>query len=93
MTSQDRPYFTFQSLLIEYVGEAARAKLGEIYVNLGDWLRIQEAVGKKIQITEHADGSESLDYRRIKITYKPNIHPEDGVLDLRDPDNPHVIRD
>lgn len=94
MTSTDRlPYFTFQNLLIEYVGATALAKQRKAYVNVGDWLRILEAVGRRTHVTEHSDGSKSLMYEHITIIYKPAEDLEDGIYDLRDPDNPHIIRD
>jgi hypothetical protein len=93
MNSTDRPYFTFQSLLIEYVGATALAKQAKAYVNLGDWLRIVEAVGRRIHVTEHGDGSKSILYEGIQLIYRPDLNLEDGVYDLRDPDNPHIIRD
>lgn len=94
MTTTDRPpYFTFQNLLIEIVGATELAKQRRARVNVGDWLRILEAIGRRVHVTEHPDGSKSVQYEGFTIRYVPDPHLEDGEYDLRDPENPHIVRD
>ena len=93
MQSPNRPYFTYQHLLFERLGDTKAVKAKEMYLNYKEWLYIKEAVGKSRQITQNGHGSLSLEYDGITITYIPDAQEPSGIMDFRDPDNPVLIRD
>jgi hypothetical protein len=93
MQSPDRPYFTYQHLLFERLGDTKAVKARGMYVNYKEWLYIKEAIGKSRQITQNGHGSLSLEYDGITITYIPDQQEPSGIMDFRDPDNPVLIRE